>query len=78
MKEASVSRSYAKVLFDMAINAKKLTVVSNDIKALGLLCKKMKKCFLCTPFHCEYNLWLSRRLCIKYVWYVFACVVCLS
>ena len=45
MRIASISHSYAKVLFSLAKDAGELNVVLKDIKALGLLCKKMHQIF---------------------------------
>lgn len=46
MRAAAVSKSYARVLFDLASSANKVDVVNKDIQALGLLCKKMNSLFL--------------------------------
>lgn len=46
MKTTSVSNSYAKLLFGLASNAKKLEAVSADIQVLGALCKNMPSVFI--------------------------------
>lgn len=46
MRATAVSNSYARVLFDLANDAKKVDVVSDNIQALGVLCSKMYPVFV--------------------------------